>query len=86
MDEKTLKDKLRELFEKIKQTSLTDERYYPLIFEKNGETIFCQYDLDTKIICFRHCNCDWNEGVDLNEPVLALVKDILQLAFEFTQE
>ena len=81
MDEKTLKDKLRELFEKIKQEQWSWDQ---LIREENGEAIFCQYEFSEKIISYGYDgNGDTHE---LNYPVLELVKDILQLAFEFTQE
>ena len=100
MDEKTLKDKLRELFENIKQKQW--ERYQ-LITEKNGETIllegypFESYHwggeiLEEAIIEFGDCGCDnfAQHGMryfcDINEPVLCLVADILKLAFEFTKE
>lgn len=98
MDEKTLKDKLRELFEKIKQEQW---EYHQLITEKNGETILLEdypfgthhWGLEEAIIEFGDCGCDnvanW-EGMrgycEINEPVLCLVADILHLAFEFTQE
>lgn len=98
MDEKTLKDKLRELFEKIKQEQWERE---PLITEKNGETILLKghpfvkpghWSLEAAIIEFGDCWCDnvaqWGmrEYCEINEPVLNLVADILHLAFEFTKE
>jgi len=97
MDEKTLKDKLRELFENIKQKQWEWRR---LITEKNGETILLEnypvghryWGLEEAIIEFGDCWCDnvAQHGMryfcDINEPVLNLVADILHLAFEFTQE
>ena len=97
MDEKTLKDKLRELFENIKQKQWEWDR---LITEKNGETILLRgcpvehrhWGLEAAIIEFGDCGCDnvaqWGmrDYCEINEPVLNLVADILHLAFEFTQE
>ena len=96
MDEKTLKDKLRELFENIKQKQWKRE---PLITEKNGETILLEgynpsyhWGLEEAIIEFGDCWCDnvaqhgMRAFCEINEPVLCLVQDILHLAFEFTQE
>ena len=81
------KIKLRELFEKVKQEE-------ELITEENGETIFHKYDLFDAIVwvnTFCSCcfYCDYNgdrSAVDINWPILTLVQDILELAFEFTKE
>jgi hypothetical protein len=87
MDEKTLKDKLRELFENIKQKQW---KWEPLITEKNGETILDhELCLESAIIDWWGKACDnggMREHCEINEPVLCLVADILHLAFEFTQE
>ncbi len=84
MDEKTLKDKLRELFEKIKQEQWSWNSWNQLIREENGEAIFCQSEFSEKIISYGYDG--YGDTHKLNYPVLELVQDILHLAFEFTQE
>ena len=87
MDEKTLKDKLRELFENIKQKQRDVGWEVNLIEEKNGETIFRGDDLVEGMVDIYICECQGYEGwSEYNWPVIDLLQNILELAFEFTKE
>ena len=83
MDEKTLKDKLRELFENIKQKQRGVGWEVELIGEKNGETIFRKDYLVEGMV---EIYLEYPDDAEYNWPVIYLLQDILELAFEFTQE
>jgi len=86
MDEKTLKDKLRELFEKMKEEQPDPEKYHSII-DADGKTIRVDNLFDVLRDWGVNWKCDYDDCyVSFDWPLPLLVEAILELAFEFTYQ